>query len=69
MASDSIEAEEQLEEGDNLSLHVIELMEGDVDRLDLLLLDDYAEELERSLGEPKKTCLSEIKSELKGPYR
>lgn len=68
MAADAIEVEEQLEEDDNPSLFVQELMEGDVSRLDLLLLDDYADELEKSMGEPKRISLNEIKSELKNPY-
>lgn len=69
MASDAIEIEEQLDEQDNPSLHVQELMEGELARLDMLLLDDYAKELERSLGEPKRIILNEIKAELNDPYR
>jgi transcription elongation factor SPT6 len=70
MAADSIEADEELDEEENPSLHVQDLMEGDVNRLDSLLLDDYADELERRLGEPKRIALNEIKDELfKEPYR
>jgi transcription elongation factor SPT6 len=69
MAADSIEVDEELDEEENPSLHVQDLMEGDVNRLDSLLLDDYADELERRLGEPKRIALNEIKDELKQPYR
>jgi transcription elongation factor SPT6 len=69
MAADAIEADEELDDDENPSLHVQDLMEGDVHRLDSLLLDDYADELERRLGEPKRIALNEIKDELKEPYR
>lgn len=69
MAADAIEVEEPLEEDENPSLYVQDLMDGDRDKLDLLLLDDYAIELEKSLNEPKRITLNEIKNELKNPYR
>lgn len=68
MAADAIEADEELDEEENPSIHVQDLMEGGVNRLDSLLLEDYADELERRLGEPKRIALNEIKDELKRPY-
>jgi transcription elongation factor SPT6 len=70
MAADAIEVDEStLDEEDNPSQHVQELMDGDVQRLNLLLLEDYAEELEKTIHQPKKICLNEIKDELMAPYR
>jgi transcription elongation factor SPT6 len=69
MAADALEVDDTFEEGENPSQHVRELMEGETDRLNLLMLDDYAVELEKTLGQPKKICLNEIKDELMRPYK
>ena len=54
MAADAIEADEELDEEideeENPSLHVQDLMDGDLNRLDSLMLDEYADELEGRLG-------------------
>jgi transcription elongation factor SPT6 len=67
MAADALDIDEHDEE--NPSQMVQELMEGDVDRLNLLMLDDYAVELERQIHEPKRICLNEIKEEIISPYK
>jgi transcription elongation factor SPT6 len=67
MAADALDIDEIDEE--NPSQNVQDLMEGDVDRLNLLMLDDYAIELERQIHAPKRICLNEIKEELMAPYK
>ncbi|KAJ3362563.1 Transcription elongation factor spt6, partial [Kappamyces sp. JEL0680] len=70
MAADALDLDDVvLEEDESPSQHVQELMEGDVGRLNLLLLDDYAVELERRMHQPKRVCLNDIKKELMEPYR
>jgi transcription elongation factor SPT6 len=70
MAADALDLDDAvLEEDESPSLHVQELMEGEVQRLDLLLLDDYAVELERRTHQPKRVCLNDIKNELMNPYK
>jgi transcription elongation factor SPT6 len=69
MAIDTLEIDDgALEDEDNPSAHVQELMDGDVEKLNTLLLDDYAVELERRIHQPKRICLEEIKEELMNPY-
>jgi transcription elongation factor SPT6 len=70
MAADALDLEDAVVDDDeNPSVHVKDLMDGDVDKLNLLLLDDYAVELERRLHAPKRICLMDIKEELMSRYR
>ncbi|KAL5034776.1 Transcription elongation factor spt6 [Batrachochytrium dendrobatidis] len=71
MAADALDLDDTaLDEDDTPSQHVAELMEsGDADRLNQLLLDDYAIELERRIHQPKLICLNEIRKELIHPYQ
>lgn len=70
MASDAMDAVDADPDADeNPSYYVQELMESDTSRLDQLMLDDYAIELERQIHEPKRICLSKIKEEIIEPYR
>jgi transcription elongation factor SPT6 len=70
MAADALDLDDAvLEEDDSPSQYVQELMEGDVDRLNLLLLDDYAVELEKRMHTPKRICLNDIKAELMNPFK
>lgn len=70
MAADALDLDDAvLEDDESPSLHVQELMEGDVDRLNLLLLDDYAIELERRTRTPKRVTLNEIKKELMDRFK
>jgi transcription elongation factor SPT6 len=70
MAADALDYDDAvLEDDESPSAHVQELMEGDVEKLNLLLLDDYAVELERRIHAPKKVCLNDIKEELMKPYK
>jgi transcription elongation factor SPT6 len=70
MAADALDLDDAvLDDDESPSLHVQELMEGDVERLNLLLLDDYAVELEKRMHAPKKICLNDIKTELMYPYK
>ena len=66
MAADALELEENADE-DDPSIHVEDLMD-DPEKLDELDLGDYAVELERKTGKPKKLTLEMIKQELKSPY-
>ncbi|KAI8911094.1 SH2 domain-containing protein [Gorgonomyces haynaldii] len=69
MAADALDLDDAvLEDDDNPSQHVQDLMENEVERLNLLMLDDYAVELERQIHEPKKICLHDIKDELMHPF-
>ena len=70
MAADALDIEEvDFEEGDSPPGHVEELMLGELDRLDLLALDEFAKELLTSFGDPKRKALDLIKEELKNPYQ
>ncbi|KAJ2991544.1 Transcription elongation factor spt6 [Globomyces sp. JEL0801] len=64
MAADALDVPDAMEEDEDPSAHVLELMTGDVTRLDSLLLDEYAVELERRMHAPKRVCLNDIKQEL-----
>ncbi|KAI8851999.1 hypothetical protein BC829DRAFT_441013 [Chytridium lagenaria] len=66
MAADALDIEESPDSND-LSALVAELMESEPEKLELLMLDEYAKELERRMNEPKYITLSEIKAELMGP--
>ncbi|KAJ1970064.1 Transcription elongation factor spt6 [Dispira parvispora] len=69
MATDALEVEVEEEmDDDNPSLHVEELMRSDPEKLNELLLEDYAQELEKRLKQPKLEALRSIKQELQAPY-
>ena len=71
MAADVLEIDRDMYDEENLSHHVQELMEGDPERLqelNELLLDDYAYQLEKRLGEPKQLTLNQTRTELLEPY-
>lgn len=70
MAADALDLDDAvLEEDDSPSQHVQELMDGEVERLNLLLLEDYAVELEKRTHSPKRVCLNDIKAELMNPFK
>ncbi|KAJ3050953.1 Transcription elongation factor spt6, partial [Rhizophlyctis rosea] len=73
MAADVLEIDRDMyEEDENPSHHVAELMEGDQGRLNELnelMLDDYAYQLEKRLGEPKQLTLEHTRQELLEPYK
>ncbi|KAG0252718.1 Transcription elongation factor spt6 [Mortierella polycephala] len=71
MAADALEIDEEgLEEYDNASQHVEELMRGDgAEKLNDLLLEDYAHQLESIQHKPKRMTLETIKIELQNPFR
>ncbi|ORX89548.1 transcription elongation factor Spt6 [Basidiobolus meristosporus CBS 931.73] len=70
MAADAMEIdEEDLRDYDSASQHVAELMKNEPDKLNDLILDDYADELERRFHTPKRMILNAIKKELQGPYQ
>ncbi|KAJ1972877.1 Transcription elongation factor spt6 [Dimargaris xerosporica] len=70
MATDAleVEVEDELDDDDNPSLYVEELMRSDPEKLNELLLEDYAQELEKQLNQPKLEVLRAIKRELQHPY-
>ncbi|KAI8806731.1 SH2 domain-containing protein [Cladochytrium replicatum] len=69
MAADALEVDDAYDDEENPSVHVREIIEGEIRRLDDLLLEDYALELERRIHTPKKIALTNIRDEMKGPYR
>lgn len=71
MAADALEIDEEaLEEYENASQHVEELMRDDsAEKLNDLLLEDYALQLERIQNKPKRMTLETIKHELQDPFR
>ncbi|KAI9338069.1 SH2 domain-containing protein [Zopfochytrium polystomum] len=69
MAADALELDDFLDNEESDSQNVYELMTTKPGKLDDLLLDDYAVELERSNNTKKRITLNEIKDELKAPYR
>lgn len=70
MAADALDYDDAvLEEDDNPSVHVAELMESeDLNKLTHLALDEFAVELERRLQERKKLVLIDITKELIRPF-
>ena len=69
MASDALDLEDAvLDDDENPSLHVEELMQCP-EKLNDLLLEDYASELERRSNIKKRITLEDIKRELQEPYR
>ncbi|KAJ1562734.1 Transcription elongation factor spt6, partial [Cladochytrium tenue] len=69
MAADALELDDVLDHEVSDSQNVYELMTTKPEKLDDLLLDDYAVELEKRNKTKKKITLNEIKDELKAPYR
>lgn len=71
MAADALEIDEEgLEEYENASQHVEELMRDDgAEKLNELLLEDYAHQLEMIQHKPKRMTLETIKVELQHPFR
>ncbi|KAI1316773.1 Transcription elongation factor spt6 [Mortierella claussenii] len=71
MAADALEIDEEaLEEYENASQHVEELMRDDgAEKLNELLLEDYAHQLEVIQHRPKRMTLETIKVELQHPFR
>ncbi|KAF9998537.1 Transcription elongation factor spt6, partial [Modicella reniformis] len=71
MAADALEIDEEgLEEYDNASQHVEELMRDDgAEKLNELLLEDYAHQLEVIQHKPKRMTLETIKVELQHPFK
>jgi transcription elongation factor SPT6 len=71
MAADALEIDEEaLEEYENASQHVEELMRDDsAEKLNDLLLEDYALQLEKIQNKPKRMTLETIKHELQDPFR
>jgi transcription elongation factor SPT6 len=68
MAADALDLDDDAVDQDNPSQHVAEIMENESDRLLMLMLDDYADELERSEHKLKKIALNEMRDELMAPY-
>ena len=71
MAADALEIDEEgLEEYENASQHVEELMKDDgAEKLNELLLEDYAHQLEMIQHKPKRMTLETIKVELQHPFK
>jgi transcription elongation factor SPT6 len=69
MAADALDVDDEDMDEDNPSLYVKELLEGNADKLNELILEDYAKELERRFNSPKTETLNQIKQELQHPYR
>lgn len=69
MAADALDLDEGvLDDEDHPSQHVQELMDTDPDKLNLLMLEEYAVELEKQFNEPKLQTLLDIKAELQDPF-
>eukprot|EP00158_Paraphelidium_tribonemae_P009953 Partr_v1_DN29013_c0_g1_i1_m58653 putative Transcription elongation factor len=66
MAADALDIEDMIDE-ENPSAHVEDIMEQP-ERLDELDLADFAKELQKQKGQPKKITLEQIKKELNDPY-
>ncbi|KAJ3101887.1 Transcription elongation factor spt6 [Phlyctochytrium planicorne] len=68
MAADALDIDESPDSNDP-SAHVADLMEGEPEKVELLMLEEYAKELERRTNELKYITLMDIKAELIAPYR
>lgn len=69
MAADAMEADEEDLAGNKVpSQAVIDLMESEPEKLDDLSLDDFADELRKLLGVPKRLTLYNIRDEMQRPY-
>ncbi|KAF9148713.1 Transcription elongation factor spt6, partial [Linnemannia schmuckeri] len=71
MAADALEIDEEgLRQYDEESQHVEELMrDNNAERLNELLLEDYARQLQKMQRKPKRMTLEHIKAELQHPFR
>ncbi|KAJ1534980.1 Transcription elongation factor spt6, partial [Nowakowskiella sp. JEL0078] len=69
MAVDALEVDKSMLDDSEMSQYVADLMTQHVERLNLLLLDDFATELERTENLLKRVTLVDIKTELMDPYR
>lgn len=69
MASDAMEYDEEDLEGAAPSKAVADLLDDDVRKLDELALDEFADELSKVLGQPKRLTLHRIREELKKPFQ
>ncbi|KAJ3133972.1 Transcription elongation factor spt6 [Physocladia obscura] len=67
MAAGALDIDEVVET-DDPSSHVAELMEDHPERLDNLMLDDFADELYRTSQDLKRIALRDIKDEIIAPY-
>ncbi|KAJ3383360.1 Transcription elongation factor spt6 [Entophlyctis sp. JEL0112] len=67
MAAGALDIDEVVE-ADDPSGHVAELMEDHPERLNNLMLDDFADELYRTSQELKRIALRDIKDEIISPY-
>lgn len=73
MAADALEYDEEdiaaLQKDAGANAVIIELLEGDhTDKLEDLILEDYAEELEMTFNQRKRATLETIREELAHPY-
>lgn len=69
MAADAMEIDEEDEQGQEVKSHAVQaLMDDDVNRLDELSLDDFANELMNHIQRRKRLALYGIRDELKNPY-
>ncbi|BGP25171.1 transcription elongation factor SPT6 [Rhodotorula toruloides] len=68
MASDAMEYDEEDLEGAAPSKAVADLLDDDVRKLDELALDEFADELSKVLGQPKRLTLHRIREELQKPF-
>ncbi|KAL1922960.1 uncharacterized protein VTP21DRAFT_9336 [Calcarisporiella thermophila] len=69
MAADALEVDEDIEDYEAASQLVAELMRNDPAKLNDLILEDYADELEKRFQTPKRMTLIHIKEELQDPFR
>ncbi|KAG4306527.1 hypothetical protein PORY_000515 [Pneumocystis oryctolagi] len=69
MAADALELdEEDVEEYDSSGGIVVHLMNDDPDKLSDLILEEYAEQLEKVFQQLKRNTLETIRDELQNPY-
>ncbi|GAA5857832.1 hypothetical protein JCM8547_005996 [Rhodosporidiobolus lusitaniae] len=68
MAADAMEYDEEDLEGAAPSKAVVDLFDDDVRKLNDLALDEFAEELSKVLGQPKRLTLYKIREELQRPF-
>ncbi|KAJ3075872.1 Transcription elongation factor spt6 [Podochytrium sp. JEL0797] len=68
MAAGALDIDDVVE-ADDPSSHVAELMDDHPERLNNLMLDDFADELYRTSGDLKRLTLREIKDEIISPYK
>lgn len=69
MAADAMEYDEEDLVDSAASKAVADLFEDDVSKLNDLALDDFADELSKVLGAPKRLALHKIRDEMQKPYR